>query len=201
MEAPFAVVTETDGDIVFPINPDSKPALQALFDEVTAACAGVGKKLRKRTGQCELDYLSQPGVGGGVLEFDLPGLSIPTFTMGDIEVTLQSVPGAVAVAFLAYAIGDGKVVDDVAPKMPQADANPTASATSKKLVPTTTREDMVNSLFTADAAIYEAMAGEILDRIAQGDPENLWSEDQTDIPSADCDRSAVTNVESKLIEE
>ena len=70
-KAPFAVVTQADGDIVFPVTGESKPALQSLFDEVTSFCAG--KKLRKRTGQCELDYLSRPGVGGGILEgFDLP---------------------------------------------------------------------------------------------------------------------------------
>ena len=200
MEAPFAVVTEADGDVVFPVNPEAKGDLQSLFDEVTAAC--VGKKLRKRTGQCELDYLSQPGVGGGVLEFDIPGISIPTFTMGDVSVALQSVPAAVAIAFLAYVIGDGKVVDNVAPKVGNQDNNPASQTqSSEKIVPTTTYEDQEDSLFTADAAIYTAMAQEILDRIAQGDPDHLWSDDQTSIPTASCDKDKVTNAGSDIIQE
>lgn len=197
--APFAVVTEADGDIVFPVNIDSKPALQNLFEEVTAFCAGSKTKLRKRSGQCELDYLSRPGVGGGILEFDFPEIGIPTFTMGDISVALQSVPGAVAVAFLAYAIGDGKVKETVAPKMPKE--TPTPTSTSEKLVPTTTREDMLNSLFTADAAVYGAMAVAIKARIALGDPDHLWSEDQTEIPTPECNRDNLANVETSTIQE
>lgn len=196
MGAPFAVVTEADGDIVYPVNPASKDALQALFDEVTFACGSANKKIRKRSGQCELNYLSRPDVGGGILEFDFPDLAIPTFTMGDIEVALSSVPGAVAVAFLAYTIGDGKVVNDVAPKLPK-----TTASTSEELVPTTTREDIPDSLFTADPAVYEAMAAKIRARIALGDPDHLWTDDQTEIPTADCDRSKLLNVESKVIKE
>jgi hypothetical protein len=135
--APFAVVTATAasgdvavGDISFITSPEGKSQLASLFEEVAAACAGTTVK---RSGTCELDYLSQPGVGGGVLEFDLDiGILIPMFTAGDVAVALQSVPAAVAVAFIAYVVGDGSVPDAV--KIPEKDQvktnNPTTTSTS-----------------------------------------------------------------------
>ncbi|KAJ5397869.1 glycoside hydrolase family 55 protein [Penicillium cosmopolitanum] len=133
--APFAIITATEtsgntnpGDVSFILSPEGKDRLSALFEEVAAACANTRVK---RSGSCELSQLSRPGAGGGVLEFDIDfGINIPMFTAGDVAVALQSVPAAVAVAFIAYVIGNGKVPDAV--KIPATDTikTTTAEATS-----------------------------------------------------------------------
>ncbi|KAJ5980632.1 hypothetical protein N7481_007930 [Penicillium waksmanii] len=133
--APFAIITATEtsgntnpGDVSFILSPEGKDRLNALFEEVAAACANTRVK---RSGSCELSQLSRPGAGGGVLEFDIDfGIDIPMFTAGDVAVALQSVPAAVAVAFIAYVIGNGKVPDAV--KIPATDTikTTTAEATS-----------------------------------------------------------------------
>lgn len=139
--APFAIMTATEvsgniqpGDVSFITSPEGKTRLSALFEEVAAACANTRVK---RSGNCELNQLSRPGAGGGVLEFDIDfGINIPTFTAGDVAVALQGVPAAVAVAFIAYVIGNGKVPDAV--KIPAKD---TVKATSTEAT-STTEEDL-----------------------------------------------------------
>lgn len=198
-------MTEANGDLAFPPTPDGTPKLQSLFDEVAAACVGQSKARRganiKRSGQCELDYLSQPGVGGNMLEFDMPGISIPTFAAGDVAVALQSVPAAVAVAFIAYVIGNGKVSDSKAPQVPAS--NVVVSSTTS-LVPTTTNDDNPDSLYTADNAVYQEIAQAVLARISAD--ASIESElfgtapTPTALPQAVCDKSSVTNVESSVIQ-
>ena len=212
ISAPFAVVTQANGDLSFPPTPDGKTKLQALFDEVTAACAGISKVRRgdvvKRSGQCELDQLSTPGAGGGILEFDLPGISIPTFTAGDVSVALQSVPAAVAVAFIAYVIGDGKVSDDTAANVPASNLAPSITRirqSSASAVPTTTNDDYLDSIYTADDSVYTSMAQDILARISAGASADnaLFDAAPTAVPlpQADCDRTTLTNMETNVFRE
>lgn len=142
MAAPFAIVTATEaseninpGDVSFITSPEGKDKLNALFEEVAAACANTHVK---RSGNCELSQLSRPGAGGGVLEFDIDfGINIPMFTAGDVAVALQSVPAAVAVAFIAYVVGNGKVPDSV--KIPATD---TVKATTTSATSTTEDGDL-----------------------------------------------------------
>ncbi|KAJ5151219.1 glycoside hydrolase family 55 protein [Penicillium canariense] len=131
--ASFAIVTATAasgninaGDVRFITSPQGNDKLNALFEEVAAACANTHVK---RSGSCELSQLSRPGAGGVVLEFDIYfDINIPMFTAGDVAVALQSVPAAVAVAFIAYVIGDGKVPDSV--KIPATDTVKTTKTTT-----------------------------------------------------------------------
>lgn len=200
------MVTQANGDLTFPPTADGKSKLQALFDEVTAACVGQSKAKRgakgKRSGQCELDQLSRPGAGGGVLEFDLPGISIPTFTAGDVSVALQGIPAAVAVAFIAYTIGNGKISDEIAVNVP---ASNTVTQSSTSGVPTTTNDDIPDSVYTADDSIYTAIAQGVLARISADAAINseLFGAAPTPapLPAADCDRTTLTNMETSLFKE
>ncbi|WEW56507.1 hypothetical protein PRK78_001952 [Emydomyces testavorans] len=145
--APFAVVTATaaerginPGDVTFIFSPDGKSKLQSLFEEVAKTCKG--RKV-KRNGACELDYLSRPGVGGGVLDFDLPiSFSIPAVTAGDLAIALQSAPAAVAIAFVAYIIGKGSVPNAV--NVPEKQA---ATATKAKTTSTTSTSSVKLALY------------------------------------------------------
>lgn len=200
-------MTQASGDVTFPTTPDGKTQLQALFDEVAAACLGQSKAKRgtkvKRSGQCELDQFSRPGAGGGILEFDLPGIAIPTFTAGDVAVALQGVPAAVAVAFIAYVIGNGKVSDDTAVNIPASNIVSQSSTTSA--VPTTTNDDFLDSVYTADDSIYTVMAQDVLARISAD--ASVVSElfgaapTPTPLPAANCDRTTLTNMETTLFKE
>ena len=89
----WQVVTATNDDLSFRISPSNRTALTNLFDKVAAACGGTRQAAKgaadliKRVGQCEFDHISRPGVGGGAVEFDIPGLFGIT-TAGEISVAL-----------------------------------------------------------------------------------------------------------------
>ncbi|MCJ1473603.1 hypothetical protein MMC13_002254 [Lambiella insularis] len=192
---PWEVVTATNGDLSFPISPSGRKALTTLFKEVAAACGGTKKvangamHLLKRVGQCELNYLSRPGVGGGALEFDMPSL-FGTITAGDVSVALQSTPAAVAVAFLAYLIGDGVPPADEAPKIPASNvAKPTktthtSTSKSQSPVPTTTLDDQPDSIYTGSDEVYTSIAQAILARIASDAMDTLFESAPTPTASA-----------------
>lgn len=145
VSAPFAIITATEtsgninpGDVSFIYSPEGKDKLNALFEEVAAACANTRVK---RSGNCELSQLSRPGAGGGALEFDIDfGINIPTFTAGDVAVALEGVPAAVAVAFIAYVVGNGKVPDAV--KIPATDTVKITKTTKTETTSTTEDGDL-----------------------------------------------------------
>ncbi|KAK2812424.1 hypothetical protein FQN50_001425 [Emmonsiellopsis sp. PD_5] len=163
--APFAVVTATApgdgiavGDVSFITSPDGKAKLAALFKEVATACKG---KRAKRTGSCELSYLSRPNVGGGVLEFDFPlNITIPAAIAGESAAALSAAPAAVAAAFIAYVVGRGSVPEAVnipedqvnSITIPTITAPPSTTPTKPNLAPfVTTNIECVRPTETFDA--------------------------------------------------
>lgn len=102
---------------------------------MAAACANTRVK---RSGSCELSQFSRPGAGGNLLDFDLGFVfDKPMFTAGDVAVAMESVPAAVAVAFIAYVIGNKKMPDSV--KLP---ASETVQTTKTESSSTTKQGDL-----------------------------------------------------------
>ena len=111
-----------------------------------------------------------------------------TITAGDVSIALQSVPAAVAVAFLAYLIGNGKPPVDEAAKIPASNvAKPTKTTpttTSSSTVPTTTLYDLPDSVYTGSDAVYTSIAQAILARISSDASNTLFGSARTPTPSA-----------------
>ena len=83
------------------------------------------------------------------------GIKIPAFAVGDVDVALVAVEAAVAVAFMNYVIGNGKVKDLVAVKIPKPNQTPATKTSSKEDAQTTEYDDIADSVFTHAPALYE----------------------------------------------
>jgi hypothetical protein len=208
--SPWAVITEPNGDVAFPVTEDGKAALQSMFDQVAAACAGKTKFKRgaisKRSGSCELEQFKGYGTSGGHLDFDFEwDISIPTFTAGDVAVALQGVRAAVIVAFIAYVIGNGKVSDSTAPKAAASQIAKTTVSSTKSGVPTTTPDDQPDSIYTAADAVYDSIAQVVLAQItADASADSvLWGLAPTavPIPHAKCDMTKLTDMDASVFRE
>lgn len=210
---PWATATQANGDVVFPVTPEEKQFLQGIFDKVSAACGGAAR-MRKRTGPaCEPNaayrQFQSLGNAGGPLEFDLPiSLSIPLVTAGDVAVLLQSAPAPVVIAFLAWLMApDGKVNDKEAVKVKSSEikSTSTSQSTSKRIVPTTTNDDQLNSVYTAADNVYTSIAQAVLSSISTGwsSDQSLWDSTPTPTPSPEpkCDDETIdmdANIFKKL---
>lgn len=209
---PWAVAAQENGDVVFPVTPAGKEYLQGIFDEVAATCGRSAKRNKRQSGaacapESALREFQRLGDAGGRLDFDIPiDFTIPSVTAGDVAVALQSVPGAVAIAFLAWLMADnGKVNDQQAVKIEATDIhtsqNPT-STTSESEVATTTYEDQHNSLYTAADNVYVSIAQQILAQISSdwSADEALWGPTPVPLPAPSCDTKLV-NMETSIFKQ